>query len=342
MNEPGGRDDPPALRARIRDLVRAQRWDEADTALGQWPLRKASGWMSASTDPEYAQVWTQVAPRPVGAESLVVFTHLPFCAGSSVASALDACFGDHGYEIPRRHGLPAIEACLTTSDAERRRLRYVHHHHPFPIVHPHADVRRVVVLRDPAGQMLSGYRKRTENRKIVPTKGMAGQPTFADAVAYHERRRLVDLQVRELAAHHPALADRYRRHYGAIGSSRRWVPRRRPLGQLESIRFEDDLFCWAATADLTGDELLDLAREVVSSCGDAVIPTERFDFGYRVSMASLGLTVAPSPPNRGRSRAPREAVDPALVERIRQMSGLDTILHREVLDRFDRRWSTAP
>lgn len=336
--------------ARIRSLARRGQWDEIEEILAAWPHERPSTWMSIGSDARFARAREAVGSPPwAPASDLVVFTHLPFCAGTSVASALSASFGVEGFEIPRRHGLPAIERYLTSSRAERTGIRYLHHHHPYPLDHPGRGVRRVVVLRDPAGQMLSGYRKRMESPKIVKTRRMKKSTTFENAVDHHERNGLVDLQVRELAAHHPALAARYAQHYGSPRPQRR-IPlvgrrsrRRQPAGQAPfvSISHEEDLFCWTATSDIAGAELLDMAREVVTDSGDAVILTEHFETGYHLALASLGARAAPRPPHRGKSKAPRAEVDPSLMDRIRSMSPLDVALHREVTAGFEARWAAV-
>jgi hypothetical protein len=346
-----GEERPDRLaNAHIQALARRGQWDEIEEVLATWPHERASSWMSIGSDKGFA--WAREAlgsPLWAPMSDLVVFTHLPFCGGTSVASALSASFGVEGFEIPRRHGLPAIERFLTASRAERAAMRYLHHHHPYPLCHPGRQVRRVVVLRDPAGQMLSGYRKRMESPKIVKTRRMKTSTTFEEAVDHHERNGLVDLQVRELAAHHEAMAPRYERRYGsprprrALPLTGLWGRWRRSPGRaaFASISHEEDLFCWKATRGVPGPELLEMAREVVADCGDAVILTEHFALGYQVALASLGAQAAPRPPHRGRSKAPRTEVDPALMDRIRAMSPLDVTLHREVKERFETRWATA-
>lgn len=348
-SDAAGPSTPRGTNLAIRLLAQAERWDEARELVVAWPFERPCAWMSVDTDAAFALAHQQRRSGPMGSHDLVVFAHLPFCGGTSLTTALTASFGPRTLDITRRHGLRTIQRYLRLSDERQKAIRYVHHHHPFPLDHRGRPVRRIVATRDPADQILSGYRKRRQDPTILPTRSLDEHTDLWAAVEHHERNGLVNLQVRELAAHHPALAGVYARHYPVRRQSWARLHRyrlaigrklhREPVShRFEAVKHEDALFCWAATARIPDAELLDMAREVVAGCGDSVIPTQLFDSAYRITMASLGRIVVLRPPHRGRSQTRDHDGDAALRDHVSAMSPLDVQLHGEVTRRVESGW----
>jgi hypothetical protein len=259
-------------------------------------------------------------------DDLVVFYHLPFSGGTSMQDAIHSVIpSSQRFRIRRRIGPTDIRA-WNEVPADRT-IRFLHHHHPYPVDANGRTRRYVTVVRDPAGRVVSGYFKRRAQERIVLTRDMDDEPTIEEHVDYLHRNGFVNLQTRNLAILH--------------GRFRKRIPRRaRKEWTLptDDERYEDALPYIAATAHLRDDDLFELATSFLASPEVlAAGSVEQIDATALAVFAHWRLPLAPALPRLGGAKS-REPVPPGVLERLREHNALDVRLHAWVRGTFRRRY----
>jgi hypothetical protein len=287
-----------------------------------------------------AAVRATVEPDPVGAafaaatadsatpdHDCTVFYHLPFTGGTSWQRALTYLY-DHTqrFDIRRRKGLRQLARYDRLSTAELDRVRCIHLHHPYPIDPRGRRLRYFTVLRRPVDRYLSGYYKHLADPRILAIDDTPRSTSgLAASVEHFAAAGLGDGQARQLAALHPDLRQLFTRHC-------------RPGRLRRRLRAEKDLFYVTATEGLGGDELLEMATDVLTTAFLPPVVLEHMEAGYLAVFAQLGIPVVPRLQHIATSGRPRSEVDDAVRERIAELHPVDTVLHARARADFEQRF----
>lgn len=294
-------------------------WDELQ---GRFPgLREefVSVWDRTPIGIEFERL---VGSAP-GGDALPVFFHLPFCGGTSMISSLKQTVPWAAIiDIGRRFGLYQIERAqaLTAEEASGKRL--VHLHHAFPLRVAGRQLRHFTVLRDPVSQLSSGFHKRRQVSRIVPTLD-TDSAEFAEHADYTIRNGLTNMLARQIVALHPDIAAVYARSF-------------RGPGAYGTTPAEERMFWFAATGQLGPRDLLRMARETLSEKFYLVGTMKHLAASHLAGAAGVGLPVIQHIGHRGRSGQPSAGPAPAVESRLRQANDVDQSLYEEYTERFER------
>ena len=268
----------------------------------------------------------QLVRRAPGNSQLPVFLHLPFCGGTSMISSLKRALPWAArIEVGRRYGLFQIERALSMPAETAAELRLVHLHHPFPLEVAGRGLTYFTVLRDPVSQLSSGYYKRRDSTKIVPTRDAKEQQSasFEAHADYTMANGLTNMLARQLITTHPDLEAPFRQHFRGIESFR-------------TIGTEEAMFWFQATADLAPDTLLRMARETLTDRFHLVGTMQHLAASHLAGAAGLGLPVTQRIGHRGRSSRPKSGRADALEAKLRNANAVDQQLYEEYTERFER------
>ncbi|HEY9289727.1 MAG TPA: hypothetical protein VIP98_00470 [Microlunatus sp.] len=329
MSFPSGRPPAPAYSVVISALYELGRVDEARTLMTSLAER------FPGLRDEFVTIWDSTAEgaafsRLVGPsaqdQGLPTFFHLPFCGGTSTIVALKrAVPWAARIEIGRRYGLFQIERALAMPAEDAAKIKLVHLHHPYALQIAGRKLSYFTVLRDPVSQLASGYYKRRESTKIVPTRDTKEHrsATFEAHADYTISEGLTNMLARQLITTHPALAEAYERQF-------------RGSGAFHTTGIEEDMFWFAATAQFPPETLLRMARETLSERFHLVGTMRHLAASHLAGAASIGLPVAERIGHRGKSSQPKSGISPALEERLREANSVDQLLYDEYTERFER------
>ncbi|GAB5387493.1 MAG: hypothetical protein Alpg2KO_04610 [Alphaproteobacteria bacterium] len=263
----------------------------------------------------YRAAWEQ---RNTDGTDLAVYYHLPFTGGTSFQRALNVVYPKRQrYNIKRRAGLVNMAKMARLGPGRMKALRYVHLHHPFPVDWRGREARYFTILRDPVSYFLSGHFKRRNRgqQAIMPDRSLLIEGGgLEEAVEFSAEHNLHDGLCRQLAILHPRFADSFAERYADPDS-------------MIYTKFEDDLQYGPATADLSPDDLLDLANEVLSTQFWPAGVLSHMDASYYAIMAELGFPVIPRLPHAGISkRPPRDEIAESVKSRIAELNTADQAL----------------
>ncbi len=284
-------------------------------------LRRAfvHGW----DDDQLSRCYRALVQRsPARTGALPVFQHLPFCAGSSMQSALKHVVPPgRTLQISRRWGLVQLAQAGGLSRAEVDRLMMVHQHHPFPLDLAGRPLSHFTVLRDPVSQLRSGFFKRQARDTIIGTRD-AGSATFAAHAEYTLSHGLTNMSARMIVTTHPDLRARYRRRFARTGA-------------YTMISHEEDMFWLRATRRLGESRLLQMCRETLDQNFCVVATMAHLAAGHLACSAAVGLPVAHVIEHRGRSGQPPHHGLDRLEARLREANAVDQQLYEEYTRRFE-------
>ena len=253
--------------------------------------------------------------------TLPVFYHLPFCGGTSmIVSLKQALPWSVWLEVGRRYGLYQLERALSLPAEDAAKLRLVHLHHPFALQLPGRHLDYFTVLRDPVDQLASGFHKRLESSKIVPTRDDSSD--LAAHADYTIRSGLTNQSARQLVITHPELEPVWRRRF-------------RGPGAFHTVGHEEDMLWVEATADIPAERLLELARETLTERFGLVGTMKHLAASHLAAAARIGLPVTRRIVHRGSSRRSGVELSPAVERRLRTANWVDQTLYEEYTAAFE-------
>lgn len=275
------------------------------------------------SDDPLGRAYAAEVAAPREDDTLPVFQHLPFCAGSSMQFSLQLVVPwGLTQQIGRRSGLVEIAELAAAGRSRAAELMLVHQHHPYALQLPGRRLRHFTVLRDPVSQLRSGFFKRAAREQIVTTRD-AGSATFADHAAYTIAAGMTNMLTRMIITTHPELQAAYRRHFD------------RPAA-FAPIRHEEDMFWLRATRGFDEQRLLRLARETLDENFAVVGTMKHLVASHLACTAATGVPVAHRLGHRGRSGQPPVREDDAVERRLREANAVDQQLYEEYTARFVR------
>ena len=323
-----GRPPAPAYPVMVAALHELGRPDDARALMSSLTARfdgLRHGFVTIWDDTAEGAAFARLVKKSPQGKALPTFFHLPFCGGTSTIVALKRALPWAArVEVGRRYGLFQIERALAMPAEEAAKIRLVHLHHPYPLRIAGRTLSFFTVLRDPVSQLASGYYKRRDSTKIVPTRDIREQrsPTFEAHAEYTMSEGLTNMLARQLISAHPDLADAYRQ-------------RSRGPGAFHTTSTEEDMFWFEATSKLKPETLLRLARETLSMRFHLVGTMRHLAASHLAGAASIGYPVAERIGHRGKSGQPTSGISPTLDRRLRRANTVDQLLYDEYTERFE-------